>query len=156
MSRHQRQPPSIPRRRVLDRRVRTRLARAARVGLGADASPLFKTKADLASLNPSVYLGIEPDGTVFIVTHRSEMGTGIRTSLPMVAADELDADWAAAASSRASATPLRRSEHRRLTLGARLLRRVPSRRRVARAMLVSAAAAQWNVPAAQCVVGTTK
>jgi len=39
------------------------------------------------------YLGIEPDGTVFIVTHRSEMGTGIRTSLPLVAADELDADW---------------------------------------------------------------
>ena len=34
------------------------------------------------SLNPSVYLGIEPDGTVFIVTHRSEMGTGIRTTLP--------------------------------------------------------------------------
>ena len=32
-----------------------------------------------APLNPSVYLGIEPDGTVFIVTHRSEMGTGIRT-----------------------------------------------------------------------------
>ena len=29
--------------------------------------PLFRTKADQASLNPSVYLGIEPDGTVFIV-----------------------------------------------------------------------------------------
>src|SRR6185369_10834563 len=42
---------------------------------------------------PSVYLGIEPDGTVIIVAHRSEMGTGIRTALPMVAADELDADW---------------------------------------------------------------
>jgi isoquinoline 1-oxidoreductase beta subunit len=42
---------------------------------------------------PSVYLGIEPSGTVTIVAHRSEMGTGIRTVLPMVAADELDADW---------------------------------------------------------------
>ena len=40
-----------------------------------------------------VYLGIEPDGTVFLVTHRSEMGTGIRTTLPLVAADELDAAW---------------------------------------------------------------
>jgi len=37
--------------------------------------PLFRTKADQSPLNPSVYLGIEPDGTVFIVTHRSEMGT---------------------------------------------------------------------------------
>ncbi|MBY0375377.1 MAG: hypothetical protein K2Q23_15390, partial [Bryobacteraceae bacterium] len=42
---------------------------------------------------PSVYLGINPDGTVIAVAHRSEMGTGIRTSLPMVLADELDADW---------------------------------------------------------------
>jgi hypothetical protein len=53
----------------------------------------IKTHAQSAPLHPSIYLGIEPDGTVFIVTHRSEMGTGIRTSLPLVAADELDADW---------------------------------------------------------------
>ena len=55
--------------------------------------PAVRTRAQSAPLNPSVYLGIEPDGTVFIVTHRSEMGTGIRTTLPLVAADELDADW---------------------------------------------------------------
>src|ERR1700710_2638883 len=42
---------------------------------------------------PSVYLGVQPDGTVIIVAHRSEMGTGIRTALPMVAADELDVEW---------------------------------------------------------------
>src|SRR5262245_37539142 len=52
-----------------------------------------RTRAQSAALSPSVYLGVDPDGTVFIVTHRSEMGTGIRTSLPMVAADELEADW---------------------------------------------------------------
>src|SRR5712691_4241484 len=54
----------------------------------------FRTRAEAAALHPSAYLGIEPDGTVYIVTHRSEMGTGIRTTLPLVAADELDADWA--------------------------------------------------------------
>ena len=43
---------------------------------------------------PGVYLAILPDGLVQIVAHRSEMGTGIRTSLPLVVADELDADWA--------------------------------------------------------------
>lgn len=42
---------------------------------------------------PSVYLGLEPDGTVLIVAHRSEMGTGIRSVLPTVLADELEADW---------------------------------------------------------------
>ena len=105
--------------------------RVARVRVGAGRRPQFRTKADTAALNPSVYLGIEPDGTVFIVTHRSEMGTGIRTSLPLVAADELDADWSRVphrAGHRRRA--LRRSEHRRLAIDPRLLRRVPARRRV--------------------------
>jgi len=39
-----------------------------------------------------MWVGIEPDGTVFIVAHRSEMGSGSRTALPLVLADELDAD----------------------------------------------------------------
>src|SRR5258705_1098080 len=51
------------------------------------------TNADRAKLHPNVYLGIEPDGTVWIVASRSEMGTTSRTSLPLVVADELDADW---------------------------------------------------------------
>src|SRR5580765_8489958 len=42
---------------------------------------------------PSVYLGFEPDGQVVITAHRSEMGTGSRTSLPLVVAEELDVDW---------------------------------------------------------------
>jgi isoquinoline 1-oxidoreductase beta subunit len=116
-------------------------------------TPLFKTKADLASLNPSVYLGIEPDGTVFIVTHRSEMGTGIRTSLPMVAADELDADWARCRIEQGVGDPRYGDQN---TDGSRSVRDFyDAFRRAgasARAMLVSAAAAQWNVPAAQCVV----
>src|SRR5258708_33271892 len=51
------------------------------------------TNADHATLHPSVYLGIEPDGTVRSVAPRSEMGTTSRTSLPLVVAGELDADW---------------------------------------------------------------
>jgi isoquinoline 1-oxidoreductase subunit beta len=50
-------------------------------------------RAAAAAWNPGVYLGVETDGTVIIVTHRSEMGTGIRSVLPTVLADELDADW---------------------------------------------------------------
>jgi len=44
--------------------------------------------------NPKVFIAIDKDGTVSIMSHRAEMGTGISTSLPMVVADELDADWA--------------------------------------------------------------
>jgi isoquinoline 1-oxidoreductase beta subunit len=43
--------------------------------------------------DPHVWVSIDPDGTVTIVAHRSEMGTGVRTSLPMVLADEMEADW---------------------------------------------------------------
>jgi len=43
--------------------------------------------------SPNVYLTINPDGSVVIVAHRQEMGTGIRTGLPMIIADELEADW---------------------------------------------------------------
>ena len=43
--------------------------------------------------NPLVFVSIDRDGTVTIKAHRSEMGTGSRTSIPMVVADELEADW---------------------------------------------------------------
>jgi len=46
-----------------------------------------------SGLSPNVFVVVETDGTVYIVAARSEMGTGIRTSLPLVLADELDADW---------------------------------------------------------------
>lgn len=43
--------------------------------------------------SPNVYLTINSDGWVNIVAHRQEMGTGIRTGLPLIIADELEADW---------------------------------------------------------------
>src|SRR5438132_1469541 len=52
-----------------------------------------QTDADRATFHPNLFVGIQQDGTVYIVAHRSEMGTVIRTSLPLVLADELDADW---------------------------------------------------------------
>src|SRR4030081_4032552 len=55
--------------------------------------PSGGTDADRATLHPNLFVGIDTDGTVYIVAHRSEMGTVIRTTLPMVVADELDADW---------------------------------------------------------------
>ena len=51
------------------------------------------TSSDARRWEPSVYLGIETNGDVKIVAHRSEMGTGCRTCLPMIVADELEADW---------------------------------------------------------------
>ena len=45
-------------------------------------------------MDPKVFVSIDKDGTVTIVAHRSEMGTGRQTALPMIIADEMEADWA--------------------------------------------------------------
>lgn len=62
-------------------------------GSGEEAFNPKDIPAESATFNPDVWVGIEPDGAVYIVAHRSEMGTGSKTSLPMVVADELGADW---------------------------------------------------------------
>jgi isoquinoline 1-oxidoreductase beta subunit len=46
-----------------------------------------------AAIAPNVYVNVRNDGIVEIICHRSEMGQGIRTSLPQVIADEMEADW---------------------------------------------------------------
>jgi len=116
----------------------------------AQAAP-FRTQAESALLNPSVYLGIRPDGSVFIVTHRSEMGTGIRTSLPQVAADELEADWSRVTIEQGIGDPRYGDQN---TDGSRSIRDFYEAFRhagaSARAMLVTAAAAEWKVPESEC------
>ena len=44
--------------------------------------------------NALVFVSLAADGTVSIVCHRSEIGQGVRTSMPMIVADELEANWA--------------------------------------------------------------
>ena len=44
-------------------------------------------------VDPRVFVAIAPDGIVTIVAHRAEMGTGVRTSLPLIVAEEMEADW---------------------------------------------------------------
>ena len=113
--------------------------------------PAVRTRAQGARLSPSVYLGVEPDGSVFIVTHRSEMGTGIRTSLPLVAADELEADWSRVRIEQGLGDTKYGDQN---TDGSRSIRDFyDAFRRAgasARMMLVTAAAAEWKVPVSEC------
>ena len=88
------------------------------------------------------------DGIVSIVAHRAEMGTGVRTSLPMMVADELEADWASVRIVQAPGDEIKYGNQD--TDGSRSTRHFiqPMRlRRGLRPMLEMAAAAQWNVPA---------
>jgi isoquinoline 1-oxidoreductase beta subunit len=121
--------------------------------LGASVLPLKSLGAPAADATwqPSVYLGLEPDGRVIIIAHRSEMGTGIRTSLPMIVAEELDADWARVKIEQAVGDAKYGSQD---TDGSESIRDFydPMREAgaTARMMLESAAASKWGVPVSEC------
>lgn len=101
--------------------------------------------------NPHVFISIEPDGRTTLIAHRVEMGTGVRTSLPMVIADELEADWARVTVVQADANEARYGNQN--VDGSRSVRHflLPMRRAgaAARQMLEAAAAARWGVPVSE-------
>jgi isoquinoline 1-oxidoreductase beta subunit len=115
------------------------------------AAPLAPKLKGAETWQPSVYLGIEPDGTVKIVAHRSEMGTGCRTGLPMIVADELEADWARVQVIQALGDAKYGSQD---TDGSCSVRDFYDTLRTAgataRTMLENAAATKWGVPAEDC------
>jgi isoquinoline 1-oxidoreductase beta subunit len=101
--------------------------------------------------DPHVFVSIDPSGIVTIIAHRAEMGTGSRTSLPMVVADELDADWARV---RVKQSPGDEKKYgNQNTDGSRSLRHFiqPMRQcgAAARHMLEMAAATRWGVDVAE-------
>ena len=102
--------------------------------------------------DPNIYVSIAADGSVTVICNRSEMGQGVRTSLSIVVADELDADWALVKVRQAPADEARFGNQD--TDGSRSMRHwyEPMRRcgAAARTMLELAAAAQWKVPVGEC------
>ncbi|HEX7650798.1 MAG TPA: molybdopterin cofactor-binding domain-containing protein, partial [Noviherbaspirillum sp.] len=105
---------------------------------------------------PNAFLRIGPDNTVTIAVNRLEFGQGVHTSLPMLIAEELDADWSQVRGELAPAGDAYKDPlfGMQMTGGSGSVahsymqyREIGAR---ARAMLIAAAAHQWNVPAAQC------
>jgi len=101
--------------------------------------------------SPKIFVAIAPDGTVSIVVNRSEMGQGIRTSLPRIVADELEADYKRVRVVQAPGDEAKYGNQD--TDGSRSTRHwfEPMRRcgAAARQMLEQAAANQWKVPLEQ-------
>ena len=99
--------------------------------------------------NPKVFVSIAPDGTVTIVCHRSDMGTGVRTGMPLIVADEMEADWARVKVAQAPGDEVKYGNQD--TDGSRSTRHgfMPMRQvgAAARMMLEQAAAKRWNVAA---------
>src|ERR1700741_3118568 len=103
------------------------------------------------SFAPNAYLKITPDNEVTIVVARSEMGQGVRTALPMILAEELEADWKNVKIEQAGASTLYGDQ---TTGGSASVRTTwdPMRKAgaAAREMLISAAAAEWGVARESC------
>ena len=102
-------------------------------------------------LQPNVFVGIATDGTINIVVARSEMGSGNRTGLPMIVADELDADWKRVNVVQGAGDAKYGDQD---TDGSHSVRSFWDTLREsgasARLMLVRAAAQAWNVPEGEC------
>jgi isoquinoline 1-oxidoreductase beta subunit len=125
--------------------ARSLLARDAASSSAAGAAEAFR---------PSAFVAIHASGDVEIVAHRSEMGQGSRTSLPMVVVDELGADWARVRVQQADgAEEVYGSQN---TDGSNSVREFYQRMRelgaAARQMLEEAAARRWSVPASEVAV----
>jgi isoquinoline 1-oxidoreductase beta subunit len=114
---------------------------------GASASDGMSKSA----LQPNVYLAIDTDGTAYVIAHRSEMGSGSRTALPRIVADELDADWTRVKLVQAIGDEKYGDQD---TDGSHSVRSFFVTLREAgasaRLMLVRGAAAQWGVPVTEC------
>lgn len=147
---------------TLARRSFLKLAGAsASAGLALGAFPQLagaQTATPPAGLKPtqqpSAFVQIAPNGDVTVTINRLEFGQGVQTGLPMILAEELDADWSLVRSRHGSSDPayldplfglhmtggsssIKNSFTQYRELGAR-----------ARAMLLSAAAARWNLDVA--------
>ena len=126
------------------------------VAMRAEPFAQMQMAASTGPLNfPAHYIQIDPDDRVLIWSAQPEMGEGTKTSLPMLIAEELDADWNLV---RVDDAPLDAKYGGQGVGGSDAIRSDWDQLRrigaTARALLIASAAAEWNVAAAECDTAT--
>jgi isoquinoline 1-oxidoreductase subunit beta len=117
---------------------------------------LASAQASVSTFMPNAFVRIGTDEKITVIVNHSEMGQGVYTSLPMLLAEELDADWTKVGYESAPVDP----KYNHPAFGMQItggsssvwsgLEQFRQAGAAARAMLVAAAAQQWNVDAASC------
>ena len=104
-----------------------------------------------AVFSPNLFISINGNGDVTLIAHRSEMGTGIRTSLPLIMADELEADWSRVKVEQAVGDEKYGDQNTDGSFSVRMFF-TPLRKAGAtvRLMLEQAAAKEWGVDVSEC------
>jgi isoquinoline 1-oxidoreductase beta subunit len=132
--------------------LKTAALGGASLVIAFDGSRLFGAEKETAGkFKPNGWIRVDGDGIVTLTIGKSEMGQGVRTSLAMILADELEADWAHIKLVQASPGP----DFKQLDTGGsssvagswKMLRQAGA---AAREMLIAAAAARWKVDRAAC------
>ena len=140
----------LSRRRFLSVGATTAGGLLLRVHLPAIGELAGRTPDD--RFEPNAFLQIEPSGAVTVVVPRPDMGTGVRTALAMLVAEELDADWSTIRIEQANLDQERYGPQ--YAGGSAVVRTSwePLRRAgaAARVLLVAAAAREWGVDPSAC------
>ena len=144
---------------LLEFKISRRAFLGGSVGLAFSYAISLPSSAD-AQTTPgrlNAYVSIAPDGTITIQQPVAEMGQGISTGLPLIVAEELDADWSRVKVVQAPLDPVYHHPVFKAqyvvasisTLGYWTPMRMAGAQ--ARRVLIDAAAGKWGVPAAECV-----
>jgi isoquinoline 1-oxidoreductase beta subunit len=137
--------------------LKTAALSGASLVIGFDGRRLFGAeKKTGAEFKPNGWVRIGSDGTITLTIGKSEMGQGVRTSLAMILAEELEADWSRIKIVQASPGP----DFKRLGTGGSFslggswknLRQAGA---AAREMLIATAAARWNVEGSSCAASNS-
>jgi len=139
---------------TITRRTFVKTSAAAATGLViAVKLPSFASGNAAPGFAPNAYIQITPDNVVRLWVTRSEMGQGVRTTLPMMLAEELDADWQQVQLAQASTSEQFKGIRLRTSGSGSTVGTYAALRKAgatAREMLVAAAAESWQVQPATC------